>query len=1216
MNPNSMSTHSWISFFARIIVGSCAMLIAKFSFAQLPQVPVYLKEPVPPNVLLTVDNSGSMAWAYVPDVPTWIWANNGGQRFVHPALLAVAQNPLAYDPTKSYPAPRKADGNFFAASFTAAYRYGLLPTTANVTVRTWTIPNPWNAAPTASASATLTNLVNLSTQFQPSLSIGLTNTLSEDVYGTAGAAYYTRLRTVTTASCNPIAVVTPACYENISMTGATADEKQNFANWYSFYRTRHLALKSGMMRAFFDLEQNTRVTWQSLPAVTGAGAIATNRCNFPGVRGGACTSPHRAGVTYNNQLEPLTAAKRQVLFDWLAELETSTSTPLRFAFGDVLTYTQLTGSNNPWGKTPGTLESPINQCRSTFHVAVTDGLWNGGWPLAAGLNIDNAAINLPDGKSYSPIAPYSDTAGERLADLALRAWATDASTAAANTVTPYSVADLPASPATWNAVDYWNPRNDPATWQHVNTFTIGLGLGSFLTNPAWDGSTFASTAVNRGFAPLEAGTTPWPTAGDAGLVYDLWHAAVNGRGDFFSADNPQDIYNAFGSIFGRIAGRSGSAAGSASSSNFIDSDTAIYSASYKTGEWSGEVVRTTVNANGTLGAETKTTDPGKFPLPANRLIITRNLNASAASPNIEFKWANLNDDSKRALTNAAASAAISSLDSTIVDYYRGDRTHEYDFGTCGASPKPACKFRRRGNLLGDILGSGPVYVKAQDFGYRSANWGPNTGSGTAYFDYLKAKKAATGVVLVGANDGMLHGFHPTTLEEQFAYVPTALHSKMWRLTEAAYTKQAFVDGPIGLGDAYIGGAWKTYALVTLGAGGRSVSALDVSPGAAVGPTTLKWEFTHAKLAYLLSRPVITRLSDGSWVAVFSGGYEREETVSPPPAIPSPKKATLFVVNLIDGSLRQEIYFDDLVAADACGVVRTPVNNGLGGVTVARTKSGAIRVYAGDLYGRLWRLENPSGTGTLEVAYSNQPLLKACNAQNVAQPITAAPVVDSLGAEHMVYVGTGKMLVAGDSSNTNKQSFYGVIADSTAPSSVARSVRLGQRTATNFANARTVSSNTINLVNQRGWFIDLPDEGERVTAPASLVDGRVVFATFTPEFTGCLTNGNSWAFNLDALDGAPPTTNLFDINGDQTLSASDKVNGTYAGAMQLTGTITGFTALKRLDRPGSTANAGVTTGTDLCGKGKVKLVANKLYEKGAQGLCTPSTTLRSGWRQLR
>ncbi len=1204
MNMSTFSTLFGLAILARVrcaLASAAAALIAVTAGAQgLPQIPVFLKEPVPPNVLFTVDNSGSMAWSYTPDLPTWRH-NNSQRGFVHPALLAndgsvQALNPLAYNPNEIYKIPLRADGTPFPVSFNGAYRFGLLPDVATVSVRTLTppgaAPNLWNtAAAGPGGSVNLNNLIDLATAFRPTMQVAQALGISEITIGADTAAYYTRRATTLPAGC-PSATSTDAlCFEQVTVGASSGvgstDERANFAIWYSFYRTRHLALKTGLIRALFDLDPTTRVTWQSFVAG------ATNRCHFRGIRSNDCPNSYNPAVVYDNQLAPFSAGKRAVLIKWLTELESDTNTPLRTAFVDVLNYTGLTGANNPWGDAPGTTEAPINACRSTYHVAVTDGLYNDFPTPLTPANRDGNAMTLPDGKAYTPAAPFSDGSSSMLADLAFRAWATDASTAS-NIVTPFASKDVPKNPLSWANADYWNPEFDPATWQHVNTFTIGIGLGSYLTNPAWAGSTFKSVA-GVGFNSFASGAAQWDaTAGrpaNAELVYDLWHAAVNGRGGFYSADRPEDIYNAFQEIFGRIGGREGSASGSAASSSFVSNDTKIFSASYKAGDWSGEITSTPVNLDGSLGTPLSSDGPMAAIVPSTRMIFTRNLSVPAASPPVEFKWALLSTASKAAVSK-------STNDPDMLNFFRGDRS--FEFGNASCAGAGTCKFRKRSKLLGDVLSSSPVYSKSQDYGYRSETW---SGAGVPYFNYLKKKTEKSGILLVGANDGMLHGFDPTDLTEKFAYIPSVLQSKLWRLAEPSYIKQAYVDGPVGLGDAYIGGGWRTIALATLGAGGRSVSALDVSPGISYGPSQLLWEFTDPDLGNLLSRPIVTRLSNGNWVALFSGGFASPNGT-----------ATLFSVDLSSGTLMQKIEFPN--ATDACNATRATARNGLGAVTVAKNKAGQIKIYAGDLYGKLWRLSESGGT--ISIDFSEKPLLKACNADTKAQPITAAPAVTVLGADQMVLVGTGRMITAGDTSNIDIQSFYGVISDNDSSSiALSRTTRLGQRTVTTSGSGRTVSNNKINLVNKRGWFVDLPAAGERLNAAATIVDGRVVFATFVPDITQCESNGDSWVFNLDLNDGAPPTSALFSATADGGVDSAGKVGGVFAAAAKFDGTITGFTQIKNTDRPRTATAASVGGGgTDVCGKGKVKLVANKLYKSGANVTCSPSESMRSGWRQIR
>ncbi|MFN3593213.1 MAG: hypothetical protein ACK4TK_00830, partial [Thiobacillaceae bacterium] len=51
-----------------VMAGAVACLLATSTAAQtISQVPIYLPTPLAPNIVLTFDDSGSMAWAAVPD---------------------------------------------------------------------------------------------------------------------------------------------------------------------------------------------------------------------------------------------------------------------------------------------------------------------------------------------------------------------------------------------------------------------------------------------------------------------------------------------------------------------------------------------------------------------------------------------------------------------------------------------------------------------------------------------------------------------------------------------------------------------------------------------------------------------------------------------------------------------------------------------------------------------------------------------------------------------------------------------------------------------------------------------------------------------------------------------------------------------------------------------------------------------------------------------
>lgn len=234
-------------------------------------------------------------------------------------------------------------------------------------------------------------------------------------------------------------------------------------------------------------------------------------------------------------------------------------------------------------------------CRASYHILMTDGMWNANASAPSDFRHDAATFDLPDGRSYSQRRPYYDTTEKTLADLAMHYWATDLNTSLDNDVPAY----IPFKSGD-TTTDYWDARNDPATWQHMTNFIMGLGLTSSLNSPGipWSGSTHKGA----GYEALVAGTKDWPEASSssANNVYDLWHAAINSRGEFFSVDSPEAMVQAFDDILSRIADRKSTAARPAINSGQISTDeddngivrTVSYQTSYASDDnWSGDVKR-------------------------------------------------------------------------------------------------------------------------------------------------------------------------------------------------------------------------------------------------------------------------------------------------------------------------------------------------------------------------------------------------------------------------------------------------------------------------------------------------------------------------------------------------------------------------------------------------------------------------------------------------
>lgn len=149
---------------------------------------------------------------------------------------------------------------------------------------------------------------------------------------------------------------------------------------------------------------------------------------------------------------------------------------------------------------------------------------------------------------------------------------------------------------------------DVATWQHMTTFTLGLGAqGKMLFSPTY------WTDTSGDFYWLKTGTTAdpangvcswissgnkcvWstPSSDSPANIDDLWHAAINGRGSYFSATDPSSLASSLSSTLSEIAAvpRAGTAAAAASSNpNISTTDNYIFSSYYKSIEWYGDLYR-------------------------------------------------------------------------------------------------------------------------------------------------------------------------------------------------------------------------------------------------------------------------------------------------------------------------------------------------------------------------------------------------------------------------------------------------------------------------------------------------------------------------------------------------------------------------------------------------------------------------------------------------
>ncbi|MBI3526683.1 MAG: PQQ-binding-like beta-propeller repeat protein [Betaproteobacteria bacterium] len=730
--------------------------------------------------------------------------------------------------------------------------------------------------------------------------------------------------------------------------------------------------------------------------------------------------------------------------------------------------------------------------------------------------------------------------------------------------------NVPGQPGT-------DPQNDSASWQHMTTFTLGLGVDGTLT--------YASdyrTNPTGDFLAIKNGTMNWPqpVADTVSAVDDLWHAAVDGRGTYFSAKDPAQLVSGLSNALSGVTATTGSAAAAATSNlEPVAGDNFAYVASYETVRWNGDVEARTIDlstgavsappsiwsAQAQLDTLTNATTPG-----GNNRSIKR-FNSSSTNKLQDFAWANLTA-TEQAYFNAAwigtGGAALSqwgsltatqqtaAAGSNLVSFIRGDSSFEAQASVAAGNQL----YRDRQHVLGDVVDGAPVYVKKISAGYADAGFASPAGANfkecvntagvscsgiysgsrdpvnvVAGVDVGSARSAN---VYIAANDGMLHALNGDTGTERWAYIPNILIPNLYRLADKDYANrhQYYVDGSPTVGDVYdpVAAKWKTILVGGLASGGRSFYALDVTdPATPIGlwefnvratascpsATVLGTDKDDCDLGLSYGNPIITKLApvspatNGKWVVVVTSGYNNVS--------PGDGKGYVYVLDPITGVILKKIQAANASQFLSPGSTATPlglarINNWVDDTNVDNT---TLRVYGGDLQGYLWRFNLDTATAYAIARYTDP--------SGVAQPVTTKPELGDVNGVAMTYVGTGRYLGTSDLPSTQVQTIYGIkdATNGVAPSTPinARGTTVVAQTLTNGtsgtgAGIRTATSNAVDLTAKNGWRADLPNSGERVNVDPKLQLGTLIVGSNIPASSACTSGGTSYLNFLDYKTG--------------------------------------------------------------------------------------------------
>ena len=850
-------------------------------------------------------------------------------------------------------------------------------------------------------------------------------------------------------------------------------ERQNFVNWFSYYRKRVLA-STAAVATFIKRVENVKVGFNSI--------------NHDLVH-----APEPVDVVEDMEIKN----KRSVLLTALYSMpRRAHGTPLRYGLDEVGHFYDATDNNDGGiGPSPFADGQDGSECKQVFSIVMTDGYWNR-WGNPAGIGDADS-----DGWSVT------------LADVAKHYY------------------EMDMSPLDDEVPDEGNKA------QHMVTYTVGFGVKGHL-DPAVD------QAPAMDSSDWYAGTS------SEDKIDDLWHAAVNGRGKFFSASRPDKLVASLLYIMEDImGGRVGSGASVAINGDelfeTIGNDIRIFQSSYDSDYWTGDVRAFTfdVDSNGNFTgnrtqdwsaqARLKTvmgTDGSSYATARN--IVTWDPGAVDSSGN----WTSQGDGKPLKL-----SSLTDEQQKYLIDYFRGTGTcnvlSSYSGGSQdmllaflrGDRRAESCGYRERKKTLTSFDHTTQEIIHDKD-NLEEAWLGDFVNSKPIYTD---------GVLYSGANDGMLHAFKMSigasdNGKELFAYMPNLVFDHVRELADSAYTHKFFVDGtPVTHEIETSSGATEIYLVGGLGKGGKGYYCLDITNAKNVVSETMaadlvQWEYprpvpdnmilsggnrftfssgtgmngddriedaskgfgvfsagdyitiigTHDQAKEITNDgtyEVTAVATDGSWIDVTAGSITNgcgnlqdviiRRSISDPgmgysygtPIIVKTNAkvgdpgygyhgyvviiangyasekgtASLKILNLKTGELIRTLETDHGPFNGLSTPKAIDVNNDLK----------ADYVYAGDLLGNMWKFDLTSDeSANWQVAFCDNPdatdHCKDIDATNIAEPlfttsahqaITGAPDVmhhqDYYG--YMVVFGTGRYLGMPDLQSTDMQSIYGI-----------------------------------------------------------------------------------------------------------------------------------------------------------------------------------------------
>src|SRR3954447_2869679 len=320
----------------------------------------------------------------------------------------------------------------------------------------------------------------------------------------------------------------PTCSYNEEMT--------NFANWRSYYYRRMQAMKTAAGLSFNGLDDRYRVGFLVIqPSSTVV----------------SCTSYPCATTAEFLPIDVFNPTQKQKFYSIFYGQDTGGGTPLREALARAGRYF----AHKTNGINAGMNDDPVQySCQQNFALLTTDGMWKGSsdaYKLDGSTQVGNQDNDLNDPAVMSDgtkivsrgsgtydgacAAGNVETTGgcaSTLADIAMYYYKTDLRDASLSNATGATGQDVAANnvPTT---------DADKANWQHMVTFGLALADGlmtwqsDYATATTGDYKNITTGASGCWWSGAGAYNWPTPVVASPTALDDLWHAAVNGHGQYF-----------------------------------------------------------------------------------------------------------------------------------------------------------------------------------------------------------------------------------------------------------------------------------------------------------------------------------------------------------------------------------------------------------------------------------------------------------------------------------------------------------------------------------------------------------------------------------------------------------------------------------------------------------------------------------------------------------